>query len=247
MSNSPSGRLWAIQENGVWARWAPEYSRWDIFSENVSEIAADPSTPSACYFINSDGSVHWRDVDGNVNESFPGITAKAISVGGSNRLWAIQENGVWARWAPEYSRWDIFSENVSEIVADPSTPSACYFINSDGSVHWRDVDGNANKGGFAKYAPTNEGFPGITAKAISVGGNNRLWAIQENGVWTRWAPEHSRWDIFSEKVSEIAADPSTPSASYFINPDGSVHWRDVDGNVNKNFPGITAKAISVGK
>ncbi|MBC1238256.1 hypothetical protein [Nostoc sp. 2RC] len=52
MSNSPSGRLWAIQENGVWARWAPEHNRWDIFSEKVSEIAADPSTPSASYFIN---------------------------------------------------------------------------------------------------------------------------------------------------------------------------------------------------
>ncbi|HLO85777.1 MAG TPA: hypothetical protein VK203_12325 [Nostocaceae cyanobacterium] len=51
------------------------------FIEDVLEIAADPSTPSACYFINSDGSVHWRDVDSDVKQSFPGITAKAISVG----------------------------------------------------------------------------------------------------------------------------------------------------------------------
>ncbi|MEW6497708.1 MAG: hypothetical protein AB1589_35175 [Cyanobacteriota bacterium] len=159
MSNSPSGRLWVIQQNGVWTRWAPEYSRWDIYSETRLQIAADPSTPSACYFINPDGSVHWRDVDGDVNKSFPGITAQAISVGGDNRLWAIQQNGVWTRWAPEYSRWDIYSETRLQIAADPSTPSACYFINPDGSVHWRDVDGDVNKS-----------FPGITAQAISVGG-----------------------------------------------------------------------------
>ena len=159
MSNSPSGRLWAIQQNAVWTRWAPEYSRWDIYSETRLQIAADPSTPSACYFINPDGSVHWRDVDNDVNKSFPGISAKAISVGGDNRLWAIQANGVWTRWAPEHSRWDIYSEARLQIAADPSTPSACYFINPDGSVHWRDVDNNVNKS-----------FPGISAKAISVGG-----------------------------------------------------------------------------
>jgi hypothetical protein len=159
MSHSSSGRLWAIQQNDVWTRWAPEYSRWDIYSETRLQIAADPSTPSACYFINPDGSVHWRNVDANVNKSFPGIVAKAISVGGDNRLWAIQQNGVWTRWAPEYSRWDIYSETRLQIAADPSTPSACYFINPDGSVHWRNVDANVNKS-----------FPGIVAKAISVGG-----------------------------------------------------------------------------
>jgi L-arabinonolactonase len=159
MSNSPSGRLWAIQQDGVWTRWAPEHSRWDIYSETRLQIAADPSTPSACYFINPDGSVHWRDVDNDVNESFPGISAKEISVGGDNRLWAIQANGVWTRWAPEHSRWDIYSETRLQIAADPSTSSASYFINPDGSVHWRDVDNNVNKS-----------FPGISAQAISVGG-----------------------------------------------------------------------------
>jgi len=231
-----SGRLWAIQQNGVWARWAPEFSRWDIYSETRLEIAADPSTSSACYFIDLDSSVHWLDVDQNVNKSFPGIVAKAISVGGDNRLWAIQQNGVWTRWAPEpYIRWDIYSETRLQIVADPSTPSACYFINPDGSVHWRNVD-----------LDINTSFPGIVAKAISVGGNGRLWAIQQNGVWARWAPEFSRWDIYSETRLAIAADLSTESACYFINPDGSVHWRDVDRDINTSFPGIVAKAISVG-
>ncbi|MEH1881704.1 hypothetical protein [Nostoc sp.] len=235
MSNSPSGRLWAIQENGVWTRWAPEYSRWDIFSETRLAIAADPTTSSASYYIDPDGSVHWRDVDNNVNKDFPGIKAKAISVGGANRLWAIQENGVWARWAPEYTRWDIFSETRLAIAADPTTSSASYYIDPDGSVHWRDVDNNVNKN-----------FPGVNAKAISVGGDNRLWAIQQNDVWARWAPESSRWDIFSERRLGIAADPTTSSASYSIDQDKSVHWRDVDNDVNKNFPSIKAKAISVG-
>ncbi|MBR8835263.1 MAG: hypothetical protein DSM106950_14860 [Stigonema ocellatum SAG 48.90 = DSM 106950] len=80
--SSPSGRLWAIQQNGVWTRWAPEYRRWDIYSEPRLAIAADPTTPSASYYIDPDGSVHWRNVDSDINEDFPGIKAKAISVGG---------------------------------------------------------------------------------------------------------------------------------------------------------------------
>jgi hypothetical protein len=154
-----TGRLWAIQQNGVWTRYAPELSRWDIYSETRLQIAADPTTPSACYYIDPDGSVHWRDVDHNVNKNLPGIGAQAISVGGSNRLWAIQKNGVWARYAPELSRWDLYSETRLAIAADPTTPSACYYIDPDGSVHWRDVDKNVNKS-----------LPGIVAKAISVGG-----------------------------------------------------------------------------
>lgn len=152
MSISVSKRLWAIQTNGIWARWAPEYQRWDIYSEQRKFIFADPSTGEACYFINPDGSVHWRNVDKNQNEDFPGIIANVISVGGNNRLWAIQENGIWARWAPEYHRWDIYSEHMKYIFADPSTQQACYFIAMDGSVHWRNVDQNQNKD-----------FPGIRA------------------------------------------------------------------------------------
>jgi len=74
----------------------------------------------------------------------------------------------------------------------------------------------------------------------------RLWAIQANGIWTRWAPEFNRWDIYSEARLDIAADPKTGQACYFVNPDGSVHWRNVDQNVNKDLPGISAKRISVG-
>ncbi len=68
-------------KNGVWARWAPEYSRWDIYSENRKFIFADPATGQACYYVDQDGSVHWRNVDKNENRSFPGIEATIISVG----------------------------------------------------------------------------------------------------------------------------------------------------------------------
>ncbi len=230
MSISVSKRLWAIQENGVWARWAPEFKRWDRYSEQRKYIFADPTTGEACYFVNPDGSVNWRNVDQNENKTYPGINATEISVGGNSRLWAIQENGVWARWAPEYSRWDIYSEKMKNIFADPTTEQACYYIDLNGNVHWRNVDQNINKD-----------FPGITAKEISIGGDNRLWAIQENGVWARWAPEYSRWDIYSEHMNYICADPTTPEACYFVNPTGNVMWRNVDLNKNEAFPGITAK------
>ena len=78
-----ANRLWAIQENGSWTRWAPApYSRWDLYSEKRKFIFADPTTGQACYYIDPDGTVHWRNVDRNENESFPGIQATAISVGG---------------------------------------------------------------------------------------------------------------------------------------------------------------------
>ncbi|KHT24450.1 MULTISPECIES: hypothetical protein [Pectobacterium] len=228
-------RLWAITDNGVWTRWAPEYKRWDIYSEKRSFIFADPTTGEACYYIDPDSSVHWRNVDKDRNEGFPGIKANVISVGGNSRLWAITDNGVWTRWAPEYKRWDIYSEKRSFIFADPTTGEACYYIDPDGSVHWRNVDKDRN-----------ESFPGIKAKVISVGGDNRLWAITDNGVWTRWAPEYKRWDIYSEKRSFIFADPTTGEACYYTDPDGSVHWRNVDKDRNEGFPGIKGKIISVG-
>jgi hypothetical protein len=153
MSISVSKRLWAIQTNGVWARWAPEFKRWDLYSEQRKYIFAHPTTGEACYFVNPDGTVNWRNVDRNQNKTFPGINAREISVGGNSRLWAIQENGVWARWAPEFSRWDIYSEQMNYICADPTTPQACYFVNPSGNVMWRNVDQNQN-----------EAFPGITAK-----------------------------------------------------------------------------------
>ncbi|MBL0908200.1 hypothetical protein G5645_09350 [Pectobacterium carotovorum] len=153
----------------------------------------------------------------------------------AHRLWAITDNGVWTRWAPEYKRWDIYSEKRSFIFADPTTGEACYYIDPDSSVHWRNVDKDRN-----------EGFPGIKANVISVGGNSRLWAITDNGVWTRWAPEYKRWDIYSEKRIFIFADPTTGEACYYTDPDGSVHWRNVDKDRNEGFPGIKGKIISVG-
>ncbi|ELP5685415.1 hypothetical protein QTT33_004479 [Salmonella enterica] len=71
----------------------------------------------------------------------------------------------------------------------------------------------------------------------------RLWAVAQDDVWTRWAPEFSRWDKYSEKRAFICADPATGEACYYVDPDGSVHWRNVDQNINKAFPGISAKMI----
>ena len=81
---STNNRVWAIQKNGVWARWAPEYSRWDIYSENRKFIFADPTTDQACYYVNPDRSVRWRNIDKNENKGLPGIEAIQISVGGQS-------------------------------------------------------------------------------------------------------------------------------------------------------------------
>ncbi|MDJ6368537.1 hypothetical protein LEA60_25760 [Salmonella enterica] len=228
-------RLWAVAQNGVWARWAPEFSRWDHYSEERAFICADPTTGEACYYVDPDGSVHWRNVDKDINKTFPGISAKMITVGGDNRLWAVKQDGVWARWAPEFSRWDHYSEERAFICADPTTGEACYYVDPDGSVHWRNVDKDINKT-----------FPGISAKMITVGGDNRLWAVTQDGVWARWAPEFSRWDHYSEERAFICADPTTGEACYYVDPDGSVHWRNVDKDINKTFPGISAKMITAG-
>ena len=135
--------------------------------------------------MNPDGSVHWRNVDKNENKSFPGIHATIISVGGDGRLWAIQENGVWARWAPEYSRWDIYSENRRFIFADSTTGQACYFVNPDGSVHWRNVDKNEN-----------ESLPGIGAIQCSVGGQSTSQSITS-------PPANSFENIPAEETGQI--------------------------------------------
>jgi len=181
-----NNRVWAIQKNGAWARWAPEYSRWDTYSESRQFIFADPSTGQACYYVDPDGTVHWRNVDQNVNKSFPGINATMISVGGDNRLWAIQKNGAWARWAPEYSRWDTYSENRQFILADPATGQACYYVDPDGSVHWRNVDRNENKK-----------FSGIKTVQVSVGGQ----FSNQNSV--KNPPLNSFEDIQTEEAEQI--------------------------------------------
>ncbi len=181
----------------------------------------------------------WGSNDGNAwtriaSGRFPN-TGDEQSVQAWKRLWAIQTNGVWTRHAPELERWDGYSEVRQVVVADPDTPEACYFINPDGTVNWRNVDRNINKS-----------LPGIYAKAISVGANGRVWAIQTNGVWARHAPEYNRWDVYSESRLDIAADPRDTSSCYFINPDYSVQWRNVDANQNVSFPGVQAKRLSAG-
>ncbi len=60
----------------------PDFNRWDIYSEQRLDICADPTSGSACYFVNPNGSVRWRDVDQKVDKAFPGITAKMVSFGG---------------------------------------------------------------------------------------------------------------------------------------------------------------------
>ncbi len=228
-------RLWAIRENGCWSRWAPDLNRWEDYDESRYFIFADPTTGEACYYVNQDGSVHWRNIDKDQDHSYYGIQAMMISVGGNNRLWAIQRNGHWARWAPDLAQWQTYSEKRKFIFADPKTDEACYYVDPDGSVHWRNIDQNEERH-----------FPGIEAKVISVGGDNRLWAIDERGNWARWAEDLGRWEIYSEKRTFIFAYPESQSTCYYTNPDGSVHWRNVDKDMERAFPGIKAYMISLG-
>ena len=234
-SETRTNRLWAIREDGRWSRWAPDLNKWENYTEKRLFIFADPTTPEACFYVDPDGSVHHRNVDQNFNTPYPGISAKMISVGGDNRLWAITERGNWARWAPDLNQWQTFSEERSYIFADPTTPEACYYVNTDGSVHWRNIDQDEDRD-----------YPGIKAEMITVGADNRLWAIQKNGRWARWAPDLGHWETYFERRAFIFADPLSQSTCYYTDLDGSVHWRNIDLDEERTFSGIAAAIISVG-
>ena len=242
-ANADTSSSWVIQQrNPSWARWAPApYLRWDIYKDldNRVQLVADPTTRSAVYFLNSDGSVGYRNVDQNINKTFPGITAKQIAVGKNGRLWAITTDGRWARWAPApYERWDIYNDldNRVQLVGDPQSEGGVYFRKDDGSVGYREVDRNINKT-----------FPGFTARQIGVGKNGRLWAIG-NGRWARWAPApYERWDVYNDLDNrvQLVGDPQSEGGVYFRKADGSVGYREVDRNINKTFPGVVAGDLTV--
>ena len=163
LANQDTSRLWTIQGTSSWARWAQApYVRWDIYNDlnDRVQLLADPTTGSAVYFLKSDGTVGYRNVDQNINKTFPGIKAKQIAVGKNGRLWAITADGRWARWAPApYTRWDVYNDldNRVELVGDPDSEGGIYFRKSDGSVGFRNVDQNINKT-----------FPGIKATDLTV-------------------------------------------------------------------------------
>ncbi|MFT5821736.1 MAG: L-arabinonolactonase [Crocinitomix sp.] len=232
---APSNRLWAIREDGRWARWAPGLNQWGNYSEQRAFIFADPTNPEACYYIDPDGSVHHRNIDQDFDIHYNGILAKVISVGGNKRLWAIDNVGCWARWAPDLRQWQTYSEKRKFIFADPKSEEACYYINPDSSVHWRNIDKGEDRS-----------YPGIKAVMISVGADNSLWAIQKNGKWARWAPDLGHWETYFEKREFIFADPLSESICYYADPNGSVYWRNVDLEEEREFPGIKAIMVSVG-
>jgi hypothetical protein len=237
-SSRPPIGLWALKDNGVVSLWIPKLSRWvDIDSEESRFIFADPLVAGAYYFIKQDGTIGWYNVDTQEDKSFSGITATQISDGGNERLWAIESAGNWTRWAPEYTRWDWYSEHRKFIFADPSTQEACYYVDPDGSVHWRDVD-----------TDTNKSYPGITANQVSVGGNGQIWALKEDGSVARWLTATSNWVNVNIGIQckYIFADPTTGSAYYYVDSQGSVYWHNADTPQTKGFPFITAKQISIG-
>ena len=123
------------------------------------------------------------------------------------------------------------------------TASVQDFLNSSGN-RWVFPGGQTfvfKDAAFSKYQDLvahvayADGNPGPGAGGTAGGSSlsrHRIWAIQSNGIWTRWAPEYSRWDIYSERKNFIFADPTTGQACYFVEPDGSVGWRNVDRNQN---------------
>jgi hypothetical protein len=234
---------WALSGTSAWARWAPApYMRWDTYFDvnGKVQLVAEPRTRSAVYFLNADGSVGYRNIDLNINKSFPGIQARQIAVGANGRLWAITTNGMWARWAPApYNRWDFYYDlnGKTQLVGDPTSEGGIYFLNADGSVGYRNVDLNVD-----------QAFPGIQARQIAVGANGRLWAITTNGMWARWAPApYNRWDFYYDlngKV-QLVGDPTSEGGIYFRLADGSVGFRNVDLNVNVMFPGWFATELTV--
>ncbi len=141
---------WAIQGTSALGRWAPApYMRWDAYYDlnGKVQLVAEPGNRSAVFFLNSDGSVGYRNVDQNINKTFPGIQAKQIAVGYNGRLWAITTYGTWARWAPApYNRWDHYYDlnGKVQLVGDPTSEGGIYFRLADGSVGFRNVDQNVN-------------------------------------------------------------------------------------------------------
>jgi hypothetical protein len=234
---------WVLQGTSTWSRWAPEpYLRWDTYFDvnGKVQLVAEPGNRSAVFFLNSDGSVGYRNVDLNINKTFPGIQARQIAVGANGRLWAITTSGGWARWAPApYNRWDRYYDlnGKVQLVGDPTSEGGIFFLNSDGSVGHRNVDLNINKA-----------FPGIHAQQIAVGYNGRLWAITTDGRWARWAPApYNRWDYYydlDDKV-QLVGDPTSEGGIYFRLADGSIGFRNVDQDVDASFLGMYATELTV--
>ncbi|NMO13274.1 hypothetical protein HPC49_02780 [Pyxidicoccus fallax] len=176
------------------------------------------------------------------------VAAAAVLFGGealadqtTSCPWVIQGTSSWARWAPApYLRWDAYNDlnGKVQLVAEPGTRSAVFFLNADGSVGYRNVDQN-----------TTTTFPGIQATHIAVGYKSRLWALTPYGMWARWAPApYNRWDYYydlDDKV-QIVGDPTSEAGVFFLNADGSVGYRNVDQDITTTFPGIQASQIAVG-
>lgn len=163
LADQNSSSPWTIQGTSAWARWAPApFKRWDKYNDIDSrvQLVAEPGNKSAVYFLKADGSVGYRNVDANVNKTFPGLKAKQIAVGAKGRLWAITTDGRWARWAPApYNRWDMYNDlnGKVQLVGDPTSEGGIYFRLTDGSIGFRNVDANVNVS-----------FPGITATEFTV-------------------------------------------------------------------------------
>lgn len=81
-ANQDTSSPWAIQSTS-WARWAPApYTRWDVYNDldERVQLVGDPQSEGGIYFRKSDGSVGFRNVDENINKTFPGITATDLTV-----------------------------------------------------------------------------------------------------------------------------------------------------------------------
>lgn len=239
-----TSRIWVITTDGCWARWAPApHERWDIFDElgDRVQLVADPRSQGGVYFLKSDGSVGFVDVDLGVEKAFPGIAAKQIAVGQNGRLWAITADGALARWAPApHERWDVYGGTFdmrSYLVGDPRSEGGIFFIQPDGAVAFREVDQGIDRT-----------FPNVNSQRIAVGQNGRLWTITAQG-WARWAPApYERWDIYNDDLDgrvQLVGDPRSEGGIYFLKSDGTVGFRNVDENVNQTFPGILATELTV--
>jgi L-arabinonolactonase len=243
-----STTLWAATTDGQIANYSSATGTWKTYDYSTTSIFADPKNASSLYYTNADGQVVLLDVETNKstvypttvsggNPGTPPMKAKMISVGGQNTLWVIDSNGTWARYSTGTKSWDPYTGQQTFIFAGSVAPGACYYIDENAAVNWRNVNDNKNMT-----------YPGLLATAVTANRCNPPYAIGEDGTLNSWDEEASSWINYpSVACQSIFADPKNACRCYFVTPSGAVCLYCTSAkSVIQEFPNIVATQISAG-
>lgn len=240
--------LWAATSDGQIANYNSNTGTWKSYDISSTSLFADPKSATSVYYTNSDGSVIYADpstgtsttmptkVSGG-NPGTPPFQAKMISIGALSTLWAIDFNGTWARYNSADKSWDPYTGQQSYIFAGAINPGACYYIDENNAVNWRNVNENRN-----------ESFPGLKASQVTANRCNPPYAIGMDSTLSSWDEDNSTWINYPEvECQSIFADPKNACRCYLVTLSGTVQLYCTSAqSVVMEFPGITASQISTG-